>query len=70
MPRETDAADGPADVSLPPFDVFTTEYSDAEQATLRSALASASVGVGGLFDADALHAAMASDGPCAGELTR
>lgn len=69
MPREvTDASDDEPEVRLPSYEVFTSDYSDAEQATLRSALASSSVGVGEVFDAEALYATMASEGVCAGSL--
>ncbi|WP_300267332.1 hypothetical protein [Microbacterium sp.] len=69
MPREvTDDVDERPEVTLPSYEVFTTEYSDAEQATLRSALTSASVGVGEVFDAEQLYSTMAAHGVCEGEL--
>lgn len=69
MPREVDDdIDGSSAVSLPSYDVFTTEYSDAEQATLRSALTSSSVGVGEVFDTEKLYSTMATSGVCEGDL--
>lgn len=60
--------DDAPEVTLPSYEVFTTEYLDAEQATLRSALTSASVGVGAVYDEQALYASMAVSGVCAGRL--
>ena len=68
MPHEGDAADSAAEVELPSYEVFTTDYSDGEQATLRSALTSSSVGVGDVFDVEVLYSDMADHGACAGQL--
>lgn len=56
-------------VRVPEYAVFTEQYDDAEQATLLSALGSAQVGVGDVFDSEALYAATSRDGDCSGWVT-
>ncbi|GAA5145582.1 hypothetical protein GCM10025768_03020 [Microbacterium pseudoresistens] len=70
LPDDADAVkngDG-ATIELPSYDDARERFSDAEYAQVRSALSSASTGVGAVFDAEALYRALDASGPCAGQL--